>query len=721
MLSSALPGVILARYLCLSAVLADEGRALYQSTPHMAREYRAEAIAGSLELASDASTKPGVNPALKIVAHDAEGWVRGASFTLEKTSESEFGAVFLDARFYVKASPDFRGQYDVRLFVPDAREPEHSFSVPLRHFKAHAEDGAVANGFRLTHKALCAVNILHPNLRFHPKFHPGKNMARAEGCEVRVYFKKASGTFWLADVVLHRARPQWSQESWDKFEQPESDPIVLAQGNLFQPMYERFPDQVSAAGMDTVHKLLRVAGGNAVSEWVGWDDDFGRTSNWLESSKNRVSDYIHRIRARNRPTPGGGDADYGPSLEQLATYIDNAHYYGLQVGIMLQGTPDWTHPGRYNNRSPHSDFENPLRNPGSATNDLPDPYPGPQTFTFQDGQRIKAFNHCQYPPDHWSDWEDLAKALVTRLKGKVLYYEIFNELQVDHQASIVGGHEVALHYLRRFYDVAKAIDPRAAVVSPDCAQMMPAMIAHGLADCCDWYGFHSYSTDYQQVRRIAEAGGVRKHLMVTEGPGLHEAWFGKLRGEGVWTPCSLRPDDPVKPDLHYIVLKNAEGKRMLNADPNSSGDRVDWRDALYDWGYITGRLERGNLDGASKPGRIRITVPAKVTVADSATVVLTAANTSTKTYTDVRLWPIGFVDALGFDKESLRTNDRTIAELRPGQTETIRMRVVPRRDGPFPARGTFRIGLAVVNREGDHSIASGQLNVTELTQGKVAP
>ena len=112
-------------------------------------------------------------------------------------------------------------------------------------------------------------------------------------------------------------------------------------------------------------------------------------------------------------------------------------------------------------------------------------------------------------------------------------------------------------------------------------------------------------------------------------------------------------------------------------------------------------------------------MPARVEVAatGSATIVLTATNKSSHAYTNVRLWPIGFVDALGFDRKSLRASDRTIQAFRPGQTETVRMLVKPRGGGPFPARGIYRIGMAVINDEGAYSIAAGDLEVTSAIQG----
>lgn len=690
------------------AAIASGEPLIYQSSPDMAQEYQAQATAGALELAGDSSIKPENAPSLKITTRDATGYVRSGRFKLEGNRESNFGAVYASARFFVKTSADFRGSYEVRLFVPDAKTPANSFSVPLRHFKPHAEDGSAVNGFQLTHKELCVISTANPNQLW-------KGTIAGEGCEVRVCLERASGTLWLSDVAIGRARPAWSKESWEQFEQAAGQQIMLSQGNLIQPMYERSLDHASPAVMDTVHKLLRVAGLNAVSEWIGWGDDFGRHG----------FDEIFRLEACNAPTPGGGNADYGPSLEQLAAYVDNAHYYGLQVGIMLQGTPDWTHPGRYNRRTPHSDFKDPLHNPGHTTNGLPDPYPGPQVFKFGENQKVvTGADYCQYPPDHWSDWEDLARALVTRLNGKVLYYETGNEIDCHDQGRPVGGYVTALEFLRRFHDIAHRIDPQAAVVSPDASwsQMLPAMIANGLANHCDWVGFHSYhkTESYERVRRVVEAGGVRKHLFATEGPMLREAWIGKLRGQSLWTACSLLPDDPKLPCQYFVYLKNAQGKRAVAADPRGSGDRVDWKDGLYDWGCASGNLERGNFDGASKPNRIQITVPARVTVnvSGKATIVLTATNQSSKTYTNVRLWPIGFVDALGFDRESLRASDRTIPAFRPGQTETLQMQVKPRSSGPFPGRGIYRIGLAVINDEGKYSLAAGDLEVAAAGSNK---
>lgn len=147
----------------LVAATAGGEPLIYQSSLDMAQEYHAQATAGALKLAGDSAIKPAHAPSLKITARDATGCIGSGRFTLKGDRENNFGAVYASARFFVKTSADFRGSYDVRIFVPDAQTPENSFSVPLRHFKPHAEDGSVVNGFQLTHKELCVINTANPN------------------------------------------------------------------------------------------------------------------------------------------------------------------------------------------------------------------------------------------------------------------------------------------------------------------------------------------------------------------------------------------------------------------------------------------------------------------------------------------------------------------------------------------------------------------------------
>jgi hypothetical protein len=92
------------------------------------------------------------------------------------------------------------------------------------------------------------------------------------------------------------------------------------------------------------------------------------------------------------------------------------------------------------------------------------------------------------------------------------------------------------------------------------------------------------------------------------------------------------------------------------------------------------------------------------------TVVLRATNRSATTFHDVCLWPVGFVDNLGFDLRDIRDADVRIAIWAPGERREIRLVVKPR-TVRYRAAGTYDIGLAIVNREGKHSLALQPLTV----------
>jgi hypothetical protein len=159
------------------------------------------------------------------------------------------------------------------------------------------------------------------------------------------------------------------------------------------------------------------------------------------------------------------------------------------------------------------------------------------------------------------------------------------------------------------------------------------------------------------------------------------------------------------------------------------------RYSYYTSGYHTGCLAKGNVDGTAKNSdRISAQVhfatkyrgsdakptPDGFIYGQTRAVFLVAQNNSKKTFRNVRLWPVGFVENLGFDFEEVRGSDKTIAVFAPGQKEMICMNVTPTTT-LYKAGGTYDVGLAVVNRERKHSLALRSLKVLEGKADKESP
>ncbi len=77
---------------------------------------------------------------------------------------------------------------------------------------------------------------------------------------------------------------------------------------------------------------------------------------------------------------------------------------------------------------------------------------------------------------------------------------------------------------------------------------------------------------------------------------------------------------------------------------------------------------------------------------------------------------MGFVDNLGKSMIEIRSKDRFIEKFPPKAVEEIEIMIKPRRTR-YPAKGRYRIGMAVVNRERKHSLSLKTIEVKTGNQG----
>lgn len=664
---------------------AASAAVIYQSPASgIASTFTSSLTAGTVTLSNDGTTKPLTSDSLLIAANGATGVVDSPGFTIDGSSGGDMKLAYLKLKYYLKTSASFAGTYRVSLWVND---PSYPFEVPLTHFKSKAgEDGTVVNGFTVTSKELAAVNSKNPNVRF--------TGGTTTGNKLRVYLTSATGDLWLSDISIETTSPGYTDAAWNAFESGAGPQYVMTQGNGLQPQYARTGDFVSASVMDTAHKLMAVSGFNMNREWINWQDTASRT------------DYrLNIVNTNPAVTVGGGNADYSASLSELEGMVDNLNYYGIDSLLVLQGTPDWTHPGKINNIAdgPHGGFSNP-GNP----NGLGDPYPSPQPFD-------TSSPHWEYPPNSWSDYEDMVSALVTKLNGKVKAYEIINEANVNGQGNNVGGYKTLTQYMKHFYTTAKAIDPNAQILTSASDKMLAGMVAEGALDYADGAAYHGYTGNLSGMRGTVESSGSMKHIWLTEHWDRHPELTGKVRSQGRWTVFSVFENTASFNDHRLMELRDASGSRVVGNQPQGLGDRIAIANELYDYGTMTGKLAGGNYDGASVADRIQVEVlaPNQITYGSTQTITLRATNTSTTTFTNVHLWPVGFVDNLGYGSLSaIRAKDQLVASFAPGQSVSLTLNVTPTTT-LYKAGGTYQVGLAVTNDQGKHSLGLRNMTVTD--------
>ena len=578
-----------------------------------------------------------------------------------------------------------RGTCRVRLRILDPNDP---YDIGFEHFGGMETR---ENGFTRIHKPLCAIVSTHP----HKRTGAGNNQA-----ELIVVLEDAEGQVRLSEVEISTAEPGgpgFTAEEWDRFETADGIHYTGVTANLYQPEYtpKASGGYVSKLVMDSAHKLFRVAGFNMVRVFTYWND---RNTHYPATQ--------HQVIIWNSD-PDGGTGHYEESLTALSNGIDNLAYYGLGTQLCLRGSPDWTHPLHQNNAptNKRQDADH-FSNPGNP-NGVGDPYFGPP---YQHSR-----NWC-YPPDDWQTWRDFATQLAARLKGKGLIYEIMNEIDMPDQDSLIGGYKAYGLWFKHFSEAVKVADLDAQIIVADAGKMLPALIAEGVLDYADGVAFHLYAGELANVRNMVQSSGRKMHLYMSEYMKMRLDKRPKMnlkyttRQQVLWNAFSTLD---YRHFAKILTLNDGNGDPVYNDRPAGAGDRINLTESYDLWGVYNDAFLQDDREGNSGD-RIKAEViyHPQMSYGSSQTVTLQATNTSAITFNDVRLWPVGFVDNLGFELEDIRSADLRIATFAPGQECEIKLTVKPRTTR-MRAAGTYDIGLAVVNRQGKHSLSLKPLTVLQ--------
>ncbi|MBI5818559.1 MAG: cellulase family glycosylhydrolase [Verrucomicrobia bacterium] len=639
------------------------------------------ATSKGITLANDRHVKPLDKDSLKITATGASGLVKSPAFAIRPTARTTRAVkgkdlAFWRVKYYLRNNLT-RGACRMRLRILD---PDDPYEIGFEHFGGA---DTIVNGFTCTHKPLCAVVSTHP----HKRLANGNNNA-----ELILSFDNAQGEVWLSDVEITTATaggPGFTTEEWNTFETADGIHYVGVAANMFQPEYAPTAPggYVSKLIMDSAHKLFRVAGFNMVRLFTYWND---RNAHYPATQHQAI---IWNSDAN------GGTGNYEESLNAIRDGVENLAYYGLQTQLCLRGSPDWSHPLHQNNHE-KSSRDDPQRfaNPGNR-NGVGDPYFGPQYVHNR---------HWLYPPDSWQTWRDFATQLATKLKGKGLIYEIMNEIDMPDQDALIGGYKAYVLWIKHFHEVAKVIDPDAKILVADAGKMLPPLIAEGVLQYADGVAFHLYSGEPSYVRAMVQSSGRKVHLYMSEFMRFRPDLKNIVRQEVLWNAFStLAYRDFAK----ILTLVDADGNQVNRDKPAGWGDRVRPTQQFDEWGANNGVFLPKDREG-NGGDRIKAEVICnlQMTYGSTQTVTLRAVNTSSTTFHDVRLWPVGFVDNLGFDMKTIRDADARIGTFSPGQTYEIKLTVCPRTTR-FKAAGVYDLGLAIVTREGKHSLALKSVTV----------
>jgi len=634
-----------------------------------------------ITLASSTQTGSGSGKSLKVTLTGGSGSVKSPAFDIVPTARTTRAVkgkdlAFWQVRYSLKTKLS-RGTCRVRLRILD---PDDPYEIGFDHFGGTA---TVSNGFTCVHKPLCTIVSTHPHKR---------RAAGDSNAELVLALDDAQGEVWFGDVQITSTEPGgpgFTESEWNAFETGDGIHYTGVTANMFQPEYTpKAPGlYVSKLVMDSAHKLFRTCGFNMIRLFTYWND---RNAHYPATQFQVIiwnSD------------PDGGTGDYEKSLNTLRDGIDNLAYYGLKTQLCLRGSPDWTHPRHQNNHETSSrKGAVHLANPGNP-NGVGDPYPGPQYATNR---------HWLYPPDDWQTWRDFAMQLAAKLKGRGMLYEIMNEINVADQDALVGGYTAYLLWLKHFYEAAKPVDPDATILLADAGKLLPPLIAAGALDFADGVAFHLYAGELSTARAMVQSSGTKKHLYMSEYMKMRAPYDPALslkdttRQQVQWNAFSTLD---FRHFANILTLTDAAGQPVYRDKPAGQGDRICLTTNYLEWGSYSGVLQQDDPEGRGGD-RIRAEVLCnpQMTPGSSQTVTLRATNLSQTTFHNVRLWPVGFVDNLGFDEDRVRAADVRIDTFSPGQTHEITLAVKPCTTR-YPAGGVYDIGLAIVNREARHSLA----------------
>lgn len=217
---------------------------------------------------------------------------------------------------------------------------------------------------------------------------------------------------------------------------------------------------------------------------------------------------------RRNDTDGDGQPDPVDAWAKYDQIVNLADQYGLQIQARLSNPPDWTH----------------------ANPDIGD----------------------KAPPDDFQDFVNYAVMLAERYRGRVRYFQIWNEPNIYPEwGNQPVNPEAYTDLLCRTYTALKAVDPEIVVIAAALAPtvslsaenlndfiFLQRMYDAGAGDCFDimaaqGYGLNSGPTDHRmRPTTVNFARNVYiRDIMVANGDAAKPIWISEMG----W---NAQPDDP---------------------------------------------------------------------------------------------------------------------------------------------------------------------------------
>lgn len=133
---------------------------------------------------------------------------------------------------------------------------------------------------------------------------------------------------------------------------------------------------------------------------------------------------------------------------------------------------------------------------------------------------------CSSPPANMDDWRNYVRTVATRYKGRVRYYELWNE--ANTRESYSGDLTTLISLAREAYAIVHRVDPSNQVISPSATggekgvAWLREYLAAGGAKYCDIVGFHFYVSP--RPEQIVDLIGQVKKAMRDSGAAAKPLW-----------------------------------------------------------------------------------------------------------------------------------------------------------------------------------------------------
>lgn len=166
-------------------------------------------------------------------------------------------------------------------------------------------------------------------------------------------------------------------------------------------------------------------------------------------------------------------------------------------------------------------------------------------------------------PKNIEDWRNYVRTVATRYKGRIRYYELWNEANWDN--FFTGSIEKMLELSREAYKTLKEVDPEIVVVSPSAANLafkgnkgliwLDEYLAKGGGEYADAIGYHFYINVKPPETLVPLISEVRE-IMTKYEQGDKELWNTEAGWPGSQTSLS---DEEMAAYVARVYILNWDG------------------------------------------------------------------------------------------------------------------------------------------------------------------